>query len=110
MTGPAWIPGARPWRIASINLDDNEQLLGIVAVVQPPVIDRIRELIGDGNPIEVVRAGAEFDLTTLLWIELNLPQIRRLWYSLDGISVQDPRHIPGMYESISRLAAMIEES
>jgi hypothetical protein len=108
MAEQIWNPAAPAWRITTINLDDYEKLLSIVVVVQAPAIDRIRQLVADDGPIEVVRGTANIGRPALLWIELTVPQIRGLWNSSRPIEPADPRYVPGMGESLNKIADLIE--
>lgn len=98
-----------PFRIAAIHLDDDENLLSIIAVVPAAgVVDRIRRLLDDGQPVDVVGGNARIGRPAELRIELSAPQVRRLLAVAGDITAKDPRHVPGLYDSLARIAGMIE--
>lgn len=96
--------------MVTIHLDDDEHLLSVVAVVQAVAVDRIRQLVNNGAPIEVVRGIANVGMPALMWIELSAPQVRGLWIAGGQISREDPRYVPGMVESLNRISGLLESS
>lgn len=99
------------WRIRELHLDDDERLLSIVAVVDPDIIDRLREMIGDGIPIDVLRADGNptFGAPTMYRIELTVPQALALLRACEQLPAGDPRRIPGLWPSLKRFAQLLDD-
>jgi hypothetical protein len=103
-------PADRPWRIVAIGLDDEEHVASLTVQVHAAIVDRIRELIDNGVPIEVLSAHAGPGTPATMQIEISRGQARRLLAAAGDLPRKDPRNIPGLYASLSRFAAIIEEN
>lgn len=87
-----------PWRIATIHLDDDERMVSVTAVVGLVFLDRIRQHLPDTKPLQVLRSDR-----TSHWVEVDVQQLAGIRAVAAGVNDDDPRCVPGMYESIDRV-------
>lgn len=105
-------PGSRPWRITALHLDDQERLSSFVVEVHAALVHRVQDLIDDDVTLDVLGVVPSLSLTTPAIYRLSLPvaRARTLLYAAGNLPEGDPRRVPGLYDSLARFTAMIEQS
>jgi len=87
----------KPFRIASIHLDEDHDVSGITAVIDAPYLASVRQLtIGDSIVVSRRERG-----DTELWVELDTAQLLSLFREVGNRLDADPLQIPGAYSALS---------
>ncbi|MGX6604816.1 hypothetical protein ACWKSP_22210 [Micromonosporaceae bacterium Da 78-11] len=86
----------KPFRIATIHLDEDHDVAGITAVIDAPFLDSVRTLSEADVPVTRRERG-----NTELWVELDVTALLKLFQAVGSRLDANPLQVPGAYNALS---------